>query len=231
MLWFTLRYGIYPCKTIDGITIPVYLKYGYSVLRFINNGEYEKSEISIIKNTLTNKDKVLELGTGIGFVSAYCAKSIGSENIFTYDGNPSLAPFIKQLYLANDVSPTATPAILGSTNGTRTFYKNNRSFLTSSADDDSSENSVAISVEEQNLNEVIDRLQPTYLIMDIEGGEYNVFKMIDFQSIQKIQFELHPAILDKGQVDFIFKKLEKEKFIMNASFQFSNNFFFQRENK
>ena len=94
MLWYSIRYRAYKWKNIEGIAIPVYLNYGYSVLRFIDNGKYENSEISIIKNTLDKEDVVLELGTGIGFISAFCAKQVGGDQIFTFEGSPSLKPLM-----------------------------------------------------------------------------------------------------------------------------------------
>ena len=229
LLWYGARYSVNKWKTIDGIHVPVYLNYGYSVLRFIDNGEYEICEISIIKKTLSRQDTVLELGTGIGFVSAYCAKQIGSSRVFTYEGNPSLAPLIKELYNKNKVSPQAHTALLGTANGTKIFYKNKSSFLASSAGAIGGKGHTTFTVEEKNLNEEILRLQPTYLVMDIEGGEYDIFKIIDFQSITKIQFELHPAVLNQQQVDFIFEKLKQEKFVRSTAFNFSHNFYFIKE--
>jgi FkbM family methyltransferase len=228
MLWYSTRYEVYKWKNIEGVFIPVSIKYGYSVLRFIDNGEYERSEISIIKNTLDKEDLVLELGTGIGFVSAYCAKQIGSDRIFTFEGNPSLKPLIQKLYSKNKVMPHSTIALLGNENGSKTFYKNENSFLASSAISNPDENQESFQVEQKKLNEIITQLQPTYLVMDIEGGEFDIFKLIDFQSITKIQFELHPAILKTEKINFIFEKLQKEGFVKSNLFNFSNNFYFTK---
>ena len=214
-------------KNIEGVDIPVYLNYGYNVLRFLDNGEYESCEIAIIKNTLDKNDRVLELGTGIGFVSAYCAKKIGSDKVFTYEGNPGMQPLIAELYKKNKLNPHSQIALLGSNNGSRTFYKNEESFLASSANTNSSK-TTSYKVEEKDLNEEIARLQPNYLVMDIEGGEYEIMKLINFQTINKIQFELHPSVLNKEQVDFIFSKLEQSGFTKSNAFDFKNNFFFTR---
>ena len=228
MLWYSIRYRVYKWKNIEGIVIPVYLNYGYSVLRFIDNGEYERSEISIVKNNLGKEDRVLELGTGIGFVSAFCAKKIGSDQIFTFEGNPSLKPLIQKLYTKNKVTPHAAIALLGTENGTKRFYKNEKSFLASSSVVTSNENHIAFQVEEKSLNEIIALLQPSYLIMDIEGGEYDIFKIVDFQSIRKIQFELHPSVLGTDQISFIFEKLKSAGFVKSDHFNFANNFYFTR---
>lgn len=229
MLWYSVRYKVCKWKSIEGVFIPVYLNYGYSVLRFIDNGKYESSEISIIKNTLEKEDIVLELGTGIGFVSAYCAKKIGSNQIFTFEGNPSLEPLIQKLYSKNKVMPYSTIALLGNENGAKTFYKNENSFLASSAISNPDENQVSFQVKQKKLNEIIAQLQPTYLVMDIEGDEFDIFKIINFQSITKIQFELHPSVLTNEQINFIFEKLKEKGYTKCDLFHFPNNFYFTKE--
>ena len=228
MSWFNIKYRLHPWKEIEGINVPVYLNFGYPVLRFIDNGEYENSEIAIIKRTLESSDKVLELGTGLGFVSAFCSKQIGSERVYTFEGNSSLKPIINKLYNRNQVNPNLSFALLGEGNGSKIFYENKGSFLASSLKSTSNEGKQYKEVTELNLNEVIDQIKPNYLIMDIEGAEYDIFKIIDFQSINKIQFELHPSLLSVEQIDYIFEKLEKNGFSQNENFEYRDNFFFKR---
>ena len=78
------------------------------------------------------------------------------------------------------------------------------------------------------LNDVIQKIKPTYFIMDIEGGEYDVFSMIDFQTIKKIQFELHPEILGIEKVNQIFLVLAKHGFKEDKNIASVNNFYFSR---
>lgn len=229
MVWFNLRYAVNKWKTIQGIAIPVYLRYGYSVLRFIDNGQYEHCEIGIIKDTLEGTDTVLELGTGIGFVSAFCAKQIGGEKVVTYEGNPAMVPLINELYQRNGVKPKSVIALLGERNGKQVFYQDKKSFLASSASVQNGSAPVAVEVPVLSLNEVISQLKPTYLIMDIEGGEYDIFKGIDFQSIRKVQFELHPRVLRPEQVELIFSKLAAAGFAKSSRFNYPDNFYFTRD--
>src|ERR1700722_20260570 len=105
MASYNIKYRINKWADIEGVLLPVYLKYGYNVIRFIDNGEYESGEINIIKKTLTKDDKVLELCTGLGFISAYCSKKIGGENVYTFEAIPYLETSIKELYKKNNVSP------------------------------------------------------------------------------------------------------------------------------
>ena len=229
ILWFTIRYSVYKWKLLDGIEIPVYLNYGYSVLRFIDNNKYERSEISIIKNTLENNDIVLELGTGIGFVSAFCAKKIGDKNVFTFEANIYLKPIINELYKRNKVSPTLTFAMLGEVDTYEKFHRNKNSFLASSSQKNRNEEYEAVTVLRKDINKVIKEICPTYLIMDIEGGEYDIFKLINFYTIKKIQFELHPLILDRDKINSIFNRLRESNFIQDTSHSYPDNFYFKKQ--
>lgn len=226
MSFYSIRYFLYPWKRIEGIDIPVKISMGYSVLRFIDNGQYESGEVTIVKNTLTTEDRVLELGTGLGFISAYCSKKIGDNKVFTYEANPAMEPMISQLYKKNNVLPVVKFAMLGREKGLKKFYVSENGFFSSSQIP--LKNAKEIDVEVLPLNEVIQVIQPTYFIMDIEGGEYDVFSFIDFQTIRKIQFELHPDLLGKEKVNEIFSLLAKNGFKEEEKVESLNNFFFSR---
>lgn len=225
-VYFNIRYRLNKWADVEGVWFPVNLEYGYDVLRFIHNGEYESGEINIIKHTLAKEDTVLELGTGLGFISAYCSKRIGSDRVYTFEANQRLERNIRELYERNEVSPHLEFAILGRNEGVRTFYRNKESLLASGLQGDGIRNNQAMEVREKNLNTMIARIRPTYLIMDIEGGEYAIFEDIDFQTITKVQFELHPGILDSSQVDAIFGKLTANGFVKDGSFNDENNNFY-----
>jgi len=229
MLKYFVKYTTHPWKIINGIRLPVSLKYGYSVLRFIDDGSYENEEAAIVLAKLELSDKVLELGTGIGFISALCAKKVGDQSVYTYEANPDMIPVIRKLYRINNVAPQFRNALLSS-NEDQTHFFTNKNFLASTQKkSDTKRNQVQVPV--LPLNTTIAALNPTYLIMDIEGNEYDIFRIIDFQSINKVQFELHPSALSSDQINFIFERLKMENFNRDKSLGYRNNFFFKRDIK
>jgi len=199
---------------------------GYSVLRFADKGDYELGEIEIVNDTLTHVDRVLELGTGIGFLSAFAAKRIGSDKIFTYDANYNMENDILRLYKRNNVSPTLVFSMLGEKDGKQNFYISKIGFFGSSTK--KIENSKEITVDVRSLNSEIEKIKPTYLIIDIEGAEYDIFSIINFSSIRKIQFELHPHLLDEASISNIFFILASAGFVRDFKYNNRNNYFFYR---
>src|SRR5690606_23487373 len=67
-------------------------------------------------------DIVLELGTGLGFISSLCAKRIGGDNVHSFEANPALRRAILKNYRLNALSPRLEIALLGEKSGAITFY-------------------------------------------------------------------------------------------------------------
>ena len=212
-----------PWKSIDGVILPLFRYIGFNTLRWIINGRYEIGEINIIKNTLEKDDIVLDIGTGLGFVASYCAKVTSSSQVFTFEANPLNYELAKSVFKKNNVSPLIKNAFLTDEEGNLDFPINKKSRLASSIKSDTKD---FHTVQKLNLNEIINEIKPTYLIMDIEGAEFDVFSIISFKTIKKIQFELHPSILDKPKCDFIFNLLLKNRFNLVENISKHPNYYF-----
>lgn len=211
-----------PWTNVSGIYLPVTKDIGFNTLRWILNGEYEAGEIRIVKQKLETDDVVLEIGTGLGFVSVYCAKQIGSDKIFTFEGNPFNVKTAQKVFKKNQVCPVLKNTLLAYEAGVIDFPVDKKSRLASSL---LKSKTVTVKVEAQNINQFIAENKPTFLIMDIEGSEYEIFKIMRFQSLRKIQFELHPAILNTSQCNEIFKILADNNFQQDNISQPPNYFF------
>ncbi len=213
-------------KKVEGIWLPIWDEIGYDTLRWIVNGTYEIGEISILKKRLSSADIVLEIGTGLGFLSTYCALKNGNNQIYTYEANPDNVVIAQKVFNKNKVQPVMFNQILGETNGVIKFFVNDISKLASSIFKDTGQEKL---IEQVSINNVIHKLKPTYLIMDIEGAEYDIFRIIDFQSIKKIQFELHPQLIGKEKTNIIFKILEKAGFLQDTEISLHPNYFFSKQ--
>lgn len=212
-----------PWCSIDGISLPLFSDIGFNTLRWIINGEYEIGEINIIKNSIEKDDVILEIGTGLGFVASYCTKVTSSSQVFTFEANPLNYILAKSVFKKNNVSPLIKNAFLTEEEGDIDFPINIKSRLASSIKSDTKD---FYTVQKLKLNEIINEIKPTYLIMDIEGAEFDVFSIISFQTIKKIQFELHPSVLDKPKCDFIFDLLLKNGYNLDENISKHPNYYF-----
>ena len=59
-----------------------------------------------------------------------------------------------------------------------------------------------------SLSKYLATLRPTFLIMDIEGGEIDIVDALDPKGLRKIAMELHPSVTGQAAIDTMVAKLE-----------------------
>lgn len=180
----------------DGVTIPLGPHITPMVRDAIRGGVYEQTEATILKQRLTDTDIVLELGTGIGFISALCALRVGSESVFTYEANPCLYSAIRELYRLNSVNPELRMYPLGPADGVIQLHIAEQSQFSSAVPPippAGGEIISRINVEVRSFERERSTLprQPNFLICDIEGGEFDFFAGVALEGIDKIICEVH----------------------------------------
>lgn len=201
---------------VEDIAIRVNDYFSETVRESIYRSYYEAEEIKIVKSHLLPTDIVMEIGAGIGLISTYCAKQIGSERVFTYEANPELEPHIRETYKLNSVFPSLEISLIGNQTGEETFYIE-KNFWSSSVTP-WNQNARAVKVPVKSFNEEVRRINPTFLIMDVEGGEYEILKNADFYNIDKLAIELHEKLIGSEKVQFIKAKLAETGFQVNKKF-------------
>ncbi len=219
----SLRYHLWTNPgiiSIKGIKLPIIPDLPRGLKNTLYKKFYEKYELKMIKGKLEPEDIVMELGTGLGLISSYCARKIGDERVFTYEANPALEEIIYTTYKLNDVHPCLQIVLLSDRAGEQSFYVN-KSFWASSTIRRSPEDK-EIKVPVASFNEEIRKINPSFLILDIEGGEYELFKSADFHNVKKIAMELHENLLGEEKTNFIKSRLTSAGFVLNERFCYRN---------
>ena len=196
------------------------------IAREIYLGEYESREIGIVAQKLETADVVLEVGAGLGFLSAFCAKRVGSERVHAFEANPALLPLIRATHERNGVAPAVHNVLLARGEGERTFYVE-ADFWASSTTARSPQ-AQAIQVPQRDLNAELQRIAPTFLIVDIEGGEGEFFAYAALAGVNKVCVEIHPDVIGNDGVSAVFARLLAQGFALDFSFIRKNVFFFYR---
>jgi len=190
-------------------------------------GGYESKEAELVQLKIEPGDVVMEVGAGIGFLSALCARAVGNDRVFAYEANPQLMAVIRHVHDLNGVAPTVINAMLGEGAGEREFFLEKdywaSSLIRGSAD------AQAILVPQVDRDEEIRRIAPTFLIVDIEGGEYEFFSNMDLTPVRKICIETHPHVLGNRRVSEILGWLIAEGFSLDFSCMRKNVYFLYRE--
>ncbi|WP_419798411.1 MAG: FkbM family methyltransferase [Terasakiella sp.] len=184
---------------------------------YIARGKYEAEERELIFATLTPQDTVLEIGAGMGYVSCVCAGILkDKDRLYSYEANPKLIEIIEHNRKINGVDFHVRNALLGAFDGKADFYIPDDFWgasLSPIAD------AQRVEIEVHNIKKAMDEIQPTYLIMDIEGAEVNVLPSMDLSSVQTICLEVHPFNTGMEAVRKMFS------YLLNEGFMFEMNKF------
>lgn len=194
------------------------------VAKSIHLGLYERLEARVVMATLQPEDRVLELGSGIGYLSALCALRIGSERVTAVEANPAMEPHIRETYRLNGVSPHLDMCVLGDRDGEVEFNVNDN-YSSSSLHDRGGK---TIPVRMKSFAGMLAAAQPTYLICDIEGGEVPLLIDTPLTGIGKICIELHPHIIGNHACSQLVRKFLNEGFDCDWQLSGGNVFYFSR---
>jgi FkbM family methyltransferase len=217
------------CVEIHGITIPFGPHITPSIAGDLHARWYEDEEAQIILQRLEPEDVVIELGGGIGYTSALCAKRIDPANVHVYEADPRLEGPIRELYALNDVEPDLQMHPLGAQPGTFTFHVA-VDYWFSSFVPPTQPLRRTLSVEMKSFEQEMDRHipRPNFLIVDIEGGEYDLLLHASLAGIDKLACEVHEDVLGHGRVEEVRHSLHRRGFILDDGLSTSEVWYLER---
>ena len=169
----------------------------------LRKGRYEWREARAAQLSIDYGDRVLELGSGVGYIATIAAMLAGPENLLTVEANPDLLPVIR----ANlDTNGCAEAELLhGAVTGAVlerevAGFQRAHGFWASSLGDGGN----SLEVPALNLHNLLERHRPTVVLMDVEGAEQNMFDQLLPKHVRVVTLELHPKRYDAAVIKRIF---------------------------
>lgn len=201
-----------------------------TIKRSIYRRMYERAEISILRETLGSNDRVLELGSCMGFLGAYVSKRVGSDNVVLVEANPDMIPLLEANLANNGVSPKIVSAMVGATDGADADFYVMPDIWSSSAINKDAQKSRAIRIESISLATLLAQARPTYLIVDIEGAEKDILdaSVLKVSTVQKICAELHPKYIGNQATSRLIRAIEDAGFQTDWNLCRDSTYFFSR---
>jgi len=175
------------------------------VERAVSRGLYEQDELRLVGQLLSPGDVVLEVGAGIGVVSAYCAMRIGSSRVFAYEANPDLEPRIRETYSLNQVQPRLEMCAVGAQASKVTLYRGRHLWSSSILRPAGRVRPVEVPV--KALSEIAREIRPTLLIVDAEGAEGELFDRAHLPTVTRIVLELHERVIGTTNAERVRSRL------------------------
>lgn len=226
---YSLKIAFSPVVKINGIKLIVKKEWSFNVKDHLIRKDYESGEVEIIKKNIDSDDIVLEIGTGLGFLAIFCSKIVGQENVISVEANPFLKEYHEKVFKLNHLYPKILYNSIGKSGDETVFFIDRENFWSSSLIPFEGKNVVKMNVKNIDINDLIETIRPTFLIIDVEGFESELIKLIkDFKSIIKIQIETHPQLIGMDKVNEIIPVLTGHSFIFDKDFSKENQFFFKK---
>jgi FkbM family methyltransferase len=196
------------------------------IRRRIYQGAYERWELQLVGRYIEPSDRVLELGAGLGAVSALCARRIGSDRVVCVEGNPALERIIRANHAANGVSPCLRIGLVARESGEGVLYVDEHVTGSSTTRREGSRDGLRVPA--LGLSDLLAEHQPTFLIVDVEGQESRLFDDTDLPGVEKICIELHPHIVGNRAAWHTLARLAELGFEMVIDDVRPRNFYLKR---
>lgn len=208
---------------LHGVRIPAAPHLAPRTIAAIKRGLYERPEIEGTLVNLRPGDRVVELGSGAGIVSAIIARNFEDLQVRTFEGNPDLIDHIRKLHALNGLSDRVTvqnalvtahpdPAPV-------TLFSVSTSFLGSRiADANVTETDPRTRrVETLPYADLRRDFPHNVLVMDIEGAELEFLAGADLSGIEVLIVELHPTIYGADKAAECIRRIEAAGLLLDPA--------------
>lgn len=186
---------------------------GTRYARSFYRDSHERDEREIVGRNLEPEDVVLELGAGVGLVTILCSQRIGSERVHTFEANRELEPALRRNFELNGVSPALHLRMVSLAAGPQEFFVADRFVLSSRHAAGAGASSRRHEVEAVSWADVLRTIRPTFLIVDIEGGELDLADAeVDLSGVRKVCLEVHPHLIGDDGVSRVVTSLVSRGF-------------------
>lgn len=198
-----------------------------AIVDSLYRGGYEAAEVDIIRRTLTPEDRVLEIGGGIGFIGIVAARIVRRPDaVLIVEANPQIIPLMRDNFRLNGVWPTVRNVVLGQDGRAEVRFYLHRDFWASSLT--ACQGARETKVPQQDVRSILREFRPTYVIVDIEGGEIDLFNNLELDGIEKLCLEIHPAQTGRAAVEELLASLVRQQFVREGMSRREDVLFFRR---
>jgi len=182
----------------------------------IRDGTYEGPEAEMLIKHLEKDDVVLELGGGIGFMSAVAAVRLKSQAVTIVEADPRMLDIIRVTHDLNGTfARVKWGAVSDGNDGSHIEFFERQHFMVSSLTSHESPWIRKYQVPRMSLPMLVGEAEPTFLIIDIEGAEISLFNRVtELGRVSKILIEIHSQLFSDESVGLLNSNIERLGFML-----------------
>ncbi|EJW12773.1 Methyltransferase FkbM [Rhodovulum sp. PH10] len=191
------------------------------VLKLVALGRYEKPERDLLAHMaqaglIGPGDRVVEAGGGLGTVTMAIADLVGDAAVTVFEPTPRTATALRENLALNGHSVTVEQAavVAGDVAEVAFADTSETSSFAVAGLVDAAAAPTRIVVPARALSAIVATLDPTVLVLDVEGAEVDLLPSVaDWRRVRAIHLELHPHAVAQGALDAMFAAMAKAGFV------------------
>ena len=184
------------------------------LMEVIRTGQYEAAEARRIRRIVQRGDIILEIGAGIGFITALMLKNPVVERVVSFEANPLLIPKIQQTLSDNGLGGQRFElhnAVLGTEEaGTVDFHVHQDFWASSLRKMPGTIHSCPVPL--ASFDKTVKIVRPNLIVCDIEGGESALFSNSNLTGVRNVYLELHQRVLGPAGMRDVFQAFHDRGF-------------------
>lgn len=218
-----------PSIEVDGVQVLLGDHIDPLTLGYLDSGIHEMEIRDAILAHVRPSDTVMELGTGLGYITVLACRRVGSEHVLTIEANPLVENVLRATFALNGVDPhLICGAMLSKVSGARRkLYLTDCVFESSAV----AERERYVWSTTMDTQVVMRDAKPSVLIVDIEGGERELLEYMDEpRNVRLVILELHVRELGEEGIAAVKGRMESWGFNlapptpMNRSYLWKPNY-------
>ena len=186
-----------------------------TIAQALSTGAYEAEEARIVSHALRPHDRVLEIGSGLGFITTLIARDDRVASLVAVEADPRLArraaTTLQRNGCPNAEVINAVLAPEASDGDMAVFYQRPDFWMSSMIETDVPYDR-AVNVPVLPLNEMLKTRAITCIVCDIEGGEVELLKGADLSGVDWVVVELHDHVTGLSGVSDLFNTMRRKGF-------------------
>ncbi|SHG49071.1 FkbM family methyltransferase [Cognatishimia maritima] len=168
---------------------------GTAIEHKVASGDYEGSESHAARMRIKPGMRVLEVGAGLGYVSAICANLAGAEHVVSVEANPQMLAPLQANLARNGCKAVQVMhgALVGNGHHEETVnFRAGSLFWGGATLPNGVTHDDMVPVPALRLRPLLLTIRPRFVMLDVEGAEAELFKKPWPRFVKFVVLELHP---------------------------------------
>lgn len=195
-------------------------------------GNFEQDEARALRGHFRPDDRLLDLGSGTGYIAAIAGRIAGGEAVTAVEALPHMVEVAKANLVRNGVHGARMlwgAAVPSAHQGEQVRFAARRQFWASSiVPEGQARRSQHIDVPALRMDALLQHSRATVVSCDIEGGELDLFEADLPMDVRLVILEIHPKLYGDAGTGRVFSALSRNDLVYCARRSVGSTVVFRR---